>query len=651
VLAAIDALTRVDLVCATETPRRFRFRHPIVRRAVYEATPAGWRIGAHERAAAALAERGAPATARAHHVERSARQGDAAAAAVLREAAEESLLRAPAAAAQYLDGALRLLPPAATAQQRVELLLPMGQALLASGQFEASHRTLLESLEIAPAGATALRTQLATACARVEHLLGRHEQAHERLTSALDELSGEVSPEGVSLMVELTMDPLHRMRYDEMPVWGERAAAAARQLDDAPLRAVGVAAAARAAAVAGAGEESEERRREAAALVDALTDAELAGRLDAGMYVAGCELYLHHFADAHAHAARVLEVGRATGQGQLFPLVWSILGVTWYFEGRVREAAEPLVGAVEAARLTGNAQTLAWNLYTQSKIAIAAGDLALAVSAAQEAVDITDDGTPSHHFCHAALALAEAHLELGKPERAVELLERSAGGPEMPLVALSFRALFLETLARSRLALDQLAEAGVSARAAAAAARAAGLPLARAWAERAAAAVALHAGEAATEPALSAAAAADSVDAPIEAALARRLAGSAHAAAGDREQAIALLERSAAELGAHGALRYRDAAERELRRLGQRIHRRSQPSAPDAGGLDALTAREREIAERIVDRQTNRQIAEELYLSPRTVETHVRNIFAKLGADSRVEVARIVEQAQRAAAH
>ena len=93
---ALDELLRLDLVRSTDMPRRFRFRHPIVRRAVYETTPGGWRLSAHERAAAALASQGAGATALAHHVERSARQGDAAAIAVLREAGAQSALRAPA---------------------------------------------------------------------------------------------------------------------------------------------------------------------------------------------------------------------------------------------------------------------------------------------------------------------------------------------------------------------------------------------------------------------------------------------------------------------------------------------------------------------------------------------------------------------------
>jgi ATP/maltotriose-dependent transcriptional regulator MalT len=650
-LAALDELLRLDLVRSTDMPRRFRFRHPIVRRAVYETTPAGWRLSAHQRAAEALAAHGASAAALAHHVERSARQGDTAAIGVLREAGAQSALRAPATAAHWFAGALRLLPDTAPAHERVELLLPLAQALAATGQFAEAHASLLESLAIVPEESISRRVQLAATAARVEHLLGLHEQAHERLVRALDDLPDHASEEGVALMIELAMDGQHRMDYHAMLGWGQDAAAAAKRLDDPALRAAGVAAAARAAAFAGATDQAEADRAEAAKLVDSLSDAELARRLDAASHLAGAELYLHRIVDAGVHAERALAVGRATGQGQLFPLVYAILGMVWLLTGRLGGAVEPLDGAIEAARLTGNVHTIAWSLYARASIALAAGDLDTAMTSAQEAVDLTSDGKPSHVGGWAAFTLAAAEHEIGHHERAIELLERSTGGPDMPLTAESFRAYSLELLTRCHLAIDDTDNARRAAACAEASAAAVQLPLAQAWAQRAAAEVALHTGDAAgaAERALASAGHAEAVGAPLESALSRALAGRALARSGDREHAVEQLERAAAEFDRLGARRSREAAERELRQLGQHIHRRSQPSRGVGDGIASLTKRELQIARLIVDRRTNREIAAELFLSARTVETHVRNIFRKLDAASRVEVARIVERADRLA--
>ena len=62
--------------------------------------------------------------------------------------------------------------------------------------------------------------------------------------------------------------------------------------------------------------------------------------------------------------------------------------------------------------------------------------------------------------------------------------------------------------------------------------------------------------------------------------------------------------------------------------------------------MASLTKRELEIAELVTDRLTNPQIAGKLFLSEKTIESHLRNIFVKLGASSRVEVARTVEREQ-----
>jgi DNA-binding CsgD family transcriptional regulator len=58
-----------------------------------------------------------------------------------------------------------------------------------------------------------------------------------------------------------------------------------------------------------------------------------------------------------------------------------------------------------------------------------------------------------------------------------------------------------------------------------------------------------------------------------------------------------------------------------------------------AARFGGLTARERQVTSLIVKGKSNREIAEALVLGERTIETHVSNILAKLGADSRHEIA------------
>ena len=129
-------------------------------------------------------------------------------------------------------------------------------------------------------------------------------------------------------------------------------------------------------------------------------------------------------------------------------------------------------------------------------------------------------------------------------------------------------------------------------------------------------------------------------------AIARVVLGRALAAAGKTDAATVQLQEAAAAFERFGAPRRRDQADHELRKLGVRISRRSQPGRSDADGLDRLSARELEVARLVVDRKTNPEIAADLFLSLKTVETHMRNILRKLEVSSRVEVARALERAR-----
>jgi non-specific serine/threonine protein kinase len=65
------------------------------------------------------------------------------------------------------------------------------------------------------------------------------------------------------------------------------------------------------------------------------------------------------------------------------------------------------------------------------------------------------------------------------------------------------------------------------------------------------------------------------------------------------------------------------------------------PPMPPPPAVDALSKREREILALLVQRWTDKEIADALFLSPRTVSTHVANIFNKLGVNNRREAAAV----------
>jgi ATP/maltotriose-dependent transcriptional regulator MalT len=648
---AVDELLKLDLIRPTDVPRRFRFRHPLVRRAVYETTPGGWRLGSHERCAEALATRGAAVAARAHHVERCARQGDVDAVALLREAGDATARLAPESAARWFAGALRLLPQTAPADERVELLLARAGALAAAGRFADGHEALLEAIAIVPERSDALRTTITTACARVERFLGGYEQAHERLVNALGGLPGPDSAESVELLIELTLNEFYRSRYAAMQQWAGRAQAEATALGDASLTASAFVMSALASAMTGPTGTARSHREEAAALVDALPDDELSLHPDAASWLAAAELYLDLYVEADAHASRALALARAAGREDPLFRLYPILPRIWYVRGRLAETAELLDGAIETGRLLGSPPALAGNFFNRSVVALAVGDLDLALATAEEGVELSRGLDEGFVTGWAAARLAGVSVEIGRPERAVELLLDRAGGEGLTLIPGGWRAYCLELLTRCWLALDRRAEAERAAALAEETAAAVQLPLASAWAGRAVAAVALADGDTtrAIDRALASAEAAEAVGAPIEAALSRTLAGRAMAEAGRRTSAVEELQRAAAAFDACGALRYRASAERELGKLGRRPHRRSRPGR-DGSGIASLTERELQVAWLVVDRRTNPEIAAELFLSQKTVETHLRNIFHKMDVSSRAALARAVERSDRAEA-
>ncbi len=647
-LDAVDQLLAAQVAVPGKVARRYRFRHPLVRRAVYDGAGEAWRLQAHARAAEALAasQPGALA-ARAHHVERSARIGDEAAAAVLEQAGHQAAARAPAVAARWFEGALRLLgpPTGSDPARRLGLLAPLAVALAATGRLERALETLVAALELVDL--PDLRVRLIAACAACENLLGRHGAAHARLLAALDALDDREAGAVASLHAELAADALYDSDFEAMREWAARALDTAQRIDDRGLEVLAGALLCFAEYNRGDAAAAEAARERTAALLDALPDEQLVMRLDAPYYFGFAEYFCEHYDDAIRHLRRGIALSRAVGQGQF--VVPMMVGLAHALEtrGRLAEAAETADAAVEAARLAGNRQVVGWALVADAWTAAALGDAERARTAGEEALALLD-GLDDSVLTRATYAhLGIVWIDLGERERGLDSF-RAVGLPDFPLIEPGRRAWLYAILALADVARGDRAAAEAWVARSEETAAGLGLPLTEAWVLLARAALALAAGEAdrGADLALQATERAEAVHAPLVAARCRTLAGQALAAAGRREDGVRELTRAESDLAALGAARVRDEAARALRRLGERVPGRQRRGGGE--GLDALSGREREIAALVAEGRTNREIGAEIFLSEKTVEGHLTRVFAKLGVTSRAEVAEAVGRARAA---
>jgi DNA-binding NarL/FixJ family response regulator/tetratricopeptide (TPR) repeat protein len=644
-LAAIDDLLAARVAGPANVPRRYRFRHPLVRRAVYDGAGEAWRLRAHARAAETLAARPGALAARAHHVELSARIGDEAAAAVLEQAGHQAAARAPAISARWFEAALRLLGPEGGADpfRRLALLVPLAGALAATGQLERALDKLVDALSLVEIAD--LRVRLIAACAACENLLGRHDAAHARLLDALDALDDPHSAAAAALHAELASDALYDSDFAAMRAWAVRATDTARELGDRGLVALATALLCFAEYTLGNSEAAAAAREESAALLDALPDDQLAMRLDVPYYLGFADYFCEHYEDAIRHLRRGINVSRAVGQGQF--VVPMMLGLAHALEmrGRLPEAADTADAAVESARLAGNRQLIGWGLVTEAWMAADLGDIDRARGAGDEAIAMLDelDDSVLTRATHAHLGVM--WLDIGEVDRCLASF-RAVGAPDFPLIEPGRRAWVYAALARAELARGDRDAADTFAARGEETVQGLGLPLSEASLLHARSAIALEAGDpgAAAKLALEAVGRAQAVEAPIFAARCRTLAGVALAAAGRRDDGVRELTRAEAELSAVGAARYRDEAARELRRLGRRVTARQRRGGGE--GLDTLSGREREIAELVAKGRTNREIGAELFLSEKTVEGHLTRVFGKLGVISRAGVAEAVGRAR-----
>jgi DNA-binding CsgD family transcriptional regulator len=566
------------------------FTHPIVRTAVYESIPPGERALAHAEAARLLERDGADAERLALHLLRSEPGGDPRVAALLRAAATAATGRGdPGAAAACLRRALDEPPPAA---DRPGLLLELGIAL-ARERSPAAVPALREAVELAGPDAALL-------AARVLGIWAYHAEAAAICRAAL---AGPVPEAGRKAVPDELADSLQGELFQNAVISADLV-----------------------------GEALALKRRTGRSAAWGVNDALLAATS----------------ADGGAITLPALDRISPDSMGA----VYALLVLIW--TGQLEAAGRICDTVLADARRRGSMSMVAHASCLHSMIMRRLGRLEEAADAARLALDFKLATSPPLAVAWAAGLCIDPLTCLGRLDEAEAVAASAGKPPESWIHTLTFR----QARGALRVAQHRPAEALDDLYAAGAGWQALGVtsPAVATWRTAAAAA----------HRALGQDDAADALAAE-QLALARKggseiTLGIALRAHGDLAEAVSVLEATPARYELALALADQGAS---LRRCGQRTRARepllraldlaertgaaglaaevkrellaagARPRRAALTGPDALTAGERRVAALAAEGASNRQIAEHLFITQATVETHLRHAFRKLGITSR----------------
>jgi DNA-binding CsgD family transcriptional regulator len=606
------------------------WRHPLVRSAAYRAVDPDDRRAMHAALAQALPE--SELDRRAWHRAAAALGPDEDVAAALEGAGQRARARsAYAAAATAAERAARLTPDTGSRARR---LLAAAEAAWLGGQAERAHASLQEALELDPEPAL---------LAEIEHLRGHAliragdvMAGHRVLIAGAEPIEATDPGKAVVMLSEATDACVYAARPEAMLAPARRAYALLPPHGMERERFFASVALGTALIFDGEGDEGARLLREAVAIVES-SDA-LSGDARSLAAAAIGPLWLREAEAGESLVDRAIEVARRESALGALPFALTLAARDAATSDRWAVGRSLYEEGIALARETDQAMPLCGALAGVASIHARQGDSEACEAAAREALELSDSRGLGLFRIWALDALAELELGLARLDRAVErlaekrmtLAEHGLGDPD-----LSPAPELVEAAVRGGSPVDL----GATLAGFAQAAEGKGQPWALARLERSRGLLAEGDGY---EPHfIEALRLHEHARDRFEEARTRLCFGECLRRDGQRVRAREQLRPALEAFDELGARPWSDRARAELLATGERARRR------DPSTLDELTPQELQIGMVLADGHTTREAAAKLFLSPKTVEYHLRNVYRKLAIHSRDELTQELARTQQ----